>query len=401
MTCAIITTRTTPMQGLSFGTSSTLVCFQRETLTTVMFKTSPPAILLDTPAVTSSPELASGLLHSAGPDGRASGKCGQDHALASLSARQAKERGLLTSGTCGRHGTTLSASAALTRSLGNRLEALTASRGSILYRLTWKHRDTPAGRRICALRASARPTSASASSGWPTLKATNGNNEAGNNDYSRQGAMDLQTTAQHLVGWATPQARDHFPPHTDEYVAAKKAQGHGMQNLNDQVMQAGWPTPMAGTPAQNGNNAAGNNDYSRQVVSLCTGWATPLQSDWRGSPGVKPHSELPWQTEGAGWATPATRDYRTPNHQTYTERSGSTKGEQLNNQVAHLIPGASLNGLPAATESKGLLNPAFSRWLQGIPATWDACAPTETRSILMSRKRSFVPFSSLEGNHHA
>lgn len=43
--------------------------------------------------------------------------------------------------------------------------------------------------------------------------------------------------------WATPCARDHFPPHSPEYVAAKKAQGHGMRNLNDEV--AMWATPIA------------------------------------------------------------------------------------------------------------------------------------------------------------
>jgi hypothetical protein len=33
----------------------------------------------------------------------------------------------------------------------------------------------------------------------------------------------------------TPQARDHFPAHTPEYIAKKKAEGHGMSNLNDRV----------------------------------------------------------------------------------------------------------------------------------------------------------------------
>lgn len=41
--------------------------------------------------------------------------------------------------------------------------------------------------------------------------------------------------------WPTPQSRDHFPPHTPEYIDAKRAQGHGMSNLNDAV--ALWPTP--------------------------------------------------------------------------------------------------------------------------------------------------------------
>ena len=33
----------------------------------------------------------------------------------------------------------------------------------------------------------------------------------------------------------TPQAQDDFPPHTEEYIADKRAQGHGMSNLNDTI----------------------------------------------------------------------------------------------------------------------------------------------------------------------
>jgi DNA (cytosine-5)-methyltransferase 1 len=35
--------------------------------------------------------------------------------------------------------------------------------------------------------------------------------------------------------WPTPCARDHFPAHKPEYIEAKRAQGHGMSNLNDAV----------------------------------------------------------------------------------------------------------------------------------------------------------------------
>ncbi len=41
-------------------------------------------------------------------------------------------------------------------------------------------------------------------------------------------------------------------------------------------MMANWPTPMAGTPAQNGNNAAGNNDFTRRGEDLAGRmWMTP------------------------------------------------------------------------------------------------------------------------------
>ena len=43
--------------------------------------------------------------------------------------------------------------------------------------------------------------------------------------------------------WAAPQARDHFPAHPDAYIAAKKADGHGMRNLNDEASK--WAAPTA------------------------------------------------------------------------------------------------------------------------------------------------------------
>lgn len=40
-----------------------------------------------------------------------------------------------------------------------------------------------------------------------------------------------------------------------------------------------WPTPMAGTPARNGNSAAGNSDFSRRADELAASlWATPAGS---------------------------------------------------------------------------------------------------------------------------
>jgi hypothetical protein len=123
-------------------------------------------------SATSSPESESGPMRSGEQDGQMTDPSGPDHALASLSARQAKELGFLTSGTSGRTGTISSASAELQLSLESRLRQKTASLGSTLYKLTWKHRATPLGLQICALRASVRRTSDSDSglllSSWPT-----------------------------------------------------------------------------------------------------------------------------------------------------------------------------------------------------------------------------------------
>lgn len=110
---------------------------------------------------TSSPELASGLIHCGSPDGLTINQSGLAPARASLSARQAKEMGLLTSGTFGPTSSTSSASADLSMSLANRLQQVTQTYGSTLYKLTRKEWDTPSG--LCRLRqrASVRRTSES------------------------------------------------------------------------------------------------------------------------------------------------------------------------------------------------------------------------------------------------
>lgn len=109
---------------------------------------------------------------------------GQPLALASLSARQAKVLGLLTSGTYGPPHIGLSVSAALSWFLASNLAALTRTTGSTLYRLTWKPWAMPSGRLRFRLRASARRTKETVLIGWPTPIASNGRG-AGN--FNRQG----------------------------------------------------------------------------------------------------------------------------------------------------------------------------------------------------------------------
>jgi hypothetical protein len=55
------------------------------------------------------------------------------------------------------------------------------------------------------------------------------------------------------ANWSTPQARDHMPPHSPERVAAMKAEGHGMRNLNDEA--AMWRTPAANNGERGGMDA--------------------------------------------------------------------------------------------------------------------------------------------------
>lgn len=191
-------------------------------------------------------------------------------------------------------------------------------------------------------------------SGWPTpaaIDATSNGETAESKAARGSGGINL-TQASRLAGWAAPKESDHRPDH------ASRAEDTSRINLNDQAMMAaGWATPQqhdAATPK------------TLEQIEAARKRATPRATG--GPPGF---SNLNEQALLAGaWPTPNERDYRTPAHKTYRERGGGAKGENLNHLAAHVIPGASLNGLPAQTESAGLLAPPFSAWLMGIPDNW-------------------------------
>jgi hypothetical protein len=127
--------------------------------------------LWDTGSVTSSPASASGATPCAQQAGPTISRYGPDPARASLSPRQAKAQGLLTSGTSGPLSSTSLSSASLQSCLESRLQATTRALGSTLYTLTWKRWATPSGVCRSRLQASARRTSETGRTGWVTPTA--------------------------------------------------------------------------------------------------------------------------------------------------------------------------------------------------------------------------------------
>jgi len=89
------------------------------------------------------------------------------------------------------------------------------------------------------------------------------------------------------------------------------------------------------------------------------------------------------------WATPANRDYRTPNATSFQERSESTKGEQLVNQIEHnfLPPDQKQTGDESRKCSTRRLNPAFVCWLMGVPWFWTRAEPINSAAAEMDAYR--------------
>ena len=291
-------------------------------------------------------------------------KSGPEVAPASHSQQQESNRATRTSATYGRTGIGSSASAVLQDFMVSRLLPRLEQAGSTMFAYLLSRLATPSGRLILRLQASGRRTSGAEFTSWPTPRTVTG------------GAVKM----------------------------------------------AAWPTPMAGTPAQNGNNEAGNTDSSRKTVAL-VGWPTP-RTVTGGAESAGRKQELGRTESGGGdlqavaqlatWATPRGEDsecagahrgkadglhsqalltsWSTPT--TRDHKDGANALEQvpvnslLGRQVLLTDSGTPATGSPASTAKRGQLNPAHSRWLMGLPKEWDDCAPTETPSALRKRRSS-------------
>ena len=197
--------------------------------------TSTLPTLKDSPSAISFVEFWGGPEHSSLPVSSPPGDCGPGHALANLSPRQAKEKGLLMSATFGQPSSGSSSSVVLQQCLANKLRQRLDVNGSPEYVLTWKDWPMKWGPPICALRASARRTSDNGCSGWPTARTTDGTGDKA--PPGRTGGPSLKQVA----GWCSPTCQDRsrggLPPRPQD-TGVPLSQQAALTTLPF----GGWPT---------------------------------------------------------------------------------------------------------------------------------------------------------------
>lgn len=199
---------------------------------------------------TSLPASVDGVTPCDSQDGTTPDPYGPAPVLVNLSAKQAQERGLLTSGTYGHIGSTSFERSDLRSSLVNKLKQRLNTDGSILFKMTWKEKDTPSLRPVYLLRASAHPTSDNACGSWPSTTTNNHTGEGARGD----GTPNLQT----IAGWTTTTTRDHKDGPLCENVPVNSLLGRQV-----------WLT---GSPAQTVSGGQLRPGHSRWLMGYGIAW---------------------------------------------------------------------------------------------------------------------------------
>jgi len=228
-----------------------------------VLKTCAQTTLQDSPNAISSQESVSGLMPLDKQDGPMINLYGQEVALANLSPRQARARGLLTSGTYGRLSSISSSSADLQSSLVSRLKQRLSTVGSTLYKMTWKVLVTPLGRSVHLLRASALRISVVDCSGWPTPTTRDWKDGS---ECLNIPLNSLLGRVVWLTGWCTPTTTD-----ASRGVKPPRPQDTGVP-LTQQIGLLDFGQMPTGYPAKMESGGQLNPALSRWLMGLPPEW---------------------------------------------------------------------------------------------------------------------------------
>lgn len=158
---------------------------------------------------------------------------------------------------------------------------------------------------------------------------------------------------------------------------------------------SGCPTARANDAEKRGNIAA--DPRNGLVGAVLHGWPTPSASEFAAKDLDRLNARraaakqigLAMEARLLGWATPRARDGKGNGVSIARAAQGVADSLDLQCKTVSRNGTAPQSPLSARTDGRALpLNPRFSLWLQGYPATWADCAEAVTRS---SRK---LPHSS-------
>jgi hypothetical protein len=256
---------------------------------------------------------------------------------------------------------------------------------------------------VYELRSSEPVISESASSLWPTAASFNQN--GGEPTLTENMAERFRSGRGHNLYEAV--AATCWP-------TARQEDGESCGNHPGVVDSLTGATKLWGTPQAHERQADPRKvDHGVQLANQVDVWQTPATDSFRSRGGDR-KDEQGLDQQARMFPTPAIRDYRTPNKRSYQDRSGTTKGEQLQNFVEHNFPaslsdpqiqdgqpssesaptshrhwatptdsmatmqdqeqaqtaGNSPNRPKYANLEKRRLNPRFVEWLMGFPLGW-------------------------------
>ena len=213
------------------------------------------------------------------------------------------------------------------------------------------------------------PCAANDCSSWPSASdvSTRGGSQSPEKRKAGGHAVNLEDVAENR---AAPQARDHFPAHTPERIAAMKAQGYGMRNLNDEA--ATWHAPRANDPEKRGQIS---DDPRNGIAGQAEHWKSPSTRDFhaQGSTCNKDASaESLASFVQNTWATPAARDHKGSSEGSMFRQDGKSRADLLDCQAEQFFrPPSSLDrpiagGSICSTDSPNTNQPSQKRKLNPI-----------------------------------
>jgi len=331
-----------------------------------------------TPNAISFPALESGPTPCDSQAGPTTAKSGRDRAPASHSAQPVRAKRSTTKGIFGQSFFGSSRHEDLSFALASRLRPLTDSLGSTLFSLTWMTRITPAGRSICALRASEPLIEGSVFIGWPT-PTTEGHKSDGPKVAERMASGDWRTCDQrlrnlaNLAGWPTTRAEDA------ESSGMRHSRGVA-DTMTAVASLAGWKTPcvpnggrISGNPTDIGKHQDGTKaQIGLENEAKLSGWPTPMVQDENQSRNLSPEAAAREIDRKGGSTILATAVTLAQFVDPSMDSGGTPIGFLLGPNGWEIVP------------ASGQLNAAHSRWLMGLPPEWDDCGVT---AMGLSRKR--------------